>query len=303
MNNDLVSVVLCTYNGIKFIESQLSSIQKQTHNNLEIIIFDDVSTDGTFEFLEQRSSADSRIQLYRNENNIGYNINFSRACMKTKGDYIAIADQDDVWEENKIAVLLAALLEDDGCMLAHGISARFEEEGKPHLKSIRLVNFFIGNDARQFLLQNIISGHNMLFRKKILESALPFPSTVYYDWWLVMHICSTGKIIFVNEILTWHRMHGNNATGGAKPKTIFYKQTLNNLSYFLQIKSLPESFYQMATTLQHYYQELNNKSFSLKLFLFIFKNAPVLLAYKKKTISLPSYLKHAIRYSKNTTLA
>ena len=301
--NELVSVVLCTYNGIKFIEPQLSSIQKQTHNYLEIIIFDDVSTDGTFELLQKKAAADPRIQLYRNESNVGYNNNFSRACVKANGNYIAIADQDDVWEENKITVLLDALVNDKEYMLAHCISARFEEEGKPHLKSIGLVNLFAGNDARQFLLQNIISGHNMLFRKKILETALPFPSTVYYDWWLVMHACSAGKITFVNKILTWHRMHGNNATGGAKPKMLFYTQTLNNLSHFLQIKNFPQGFYQMATTLKKYFQILNSKPFSFKLFVFIFENAPVLLAYKKKIISWPSYFKHAVRYSKNSTLA
>ena len=303
MNNEFVSIVLCTYNGIKFIEPQLSSIQKQTYGHLEIIIFDDASTDGTFQFLNEKALEDPRIQLFQNETNVGYNTNFSRACLKAKGNYIAIADQDDVWEEKKIAVLVKALSEDKDNMLAHCISARFEENRKPHLRSIKLINFFTGNDARKFLLQNIISGHNILFRKEILESALPFPSTVYYDWWLVMHACSAGKIIFINEILTWHRVHENNATGGAKPKTLFFKQTVNNLSHFLEIKNLREDFYPLATSLRQHFSELHNQTFSLKLFLLIMKNASLLLAYKKKKIAWPSYLKHAIRYSKNTTLA
>src|SRR6187402_1340706 len=105
----LVSVVLCTYNGISFIDDQLNSILNQTFKNLEIIIADDCSSDGTFEKLQSYKEKDSRIKLYRNETNLGYNMNFSKACAFSTGAYIAIADQDDVWETGKIENMLLPL--------------------------------------------------------------------------------------------------------------------------------------------------------------------------------------------------
>ena len=65
--NDLVSVVMCTYNGSSFVEEQLRSILSQSYSNLEVIIADDASTDDTFSLLEPYTLQDERILLYRNE--------------------------------------------------------------------------------------------------------------------------------------------------------------------------------------------------------------------------------------------
>src|SRR5438270_1937764 len=224
MEEELVSVVMCTYNGAAFMEEQVESILNQSYRNIELIAGDDASTDESFALLQNYASKDPRVKPYRNEKNLGYNLNFSIACSKARGSFIVISDQDDIWEKEKISILLRKLGEREENMLVHGISARFEERDKPHLRSLGWVNYLEGHDIRRFFMLNIISGHNMLFRSSLLKKSLPFPEKVYYDWWLAANCCVVGEIVAEEKILVWHRMHASNATGAAKPKILFYKQ-------------------------------------------------------------------------------
>src|SRR5258705_4320326 len=212
MNNSVVSVVMCTYNGSRFVAEQIASVCSQTYQQLQIIIVDDASTDNSYEIIQQWAGKDKRIQSYRNEENLGFNLNFNKACRLATGDFIAIADQDDVWELTKIEKLVAKIRESPDILLVHCISARFEKFGKFHLKSHKLVNYLAGKDVRNFFLQNFISGHNMLLRRLLLEKSLPFPGNVYYDWWLAAVASCNGKIDAGSEILSWYTMHHSNAT-------------------------------------------------------------------------------------------
>lgn len=303
MTNKVVSVIMCTYNGALYVKEQIDSIIEQTYKSLEIIIADDASTDETWPLLNSLAAKDNRIKLFRNEKNVGFNVNFSQACEKASGEFIAIADQDDIWEPNKIEILVDAINENPDIMLVHCISARFEEKGKPHLRSLRLLNYFNGNDVRYFMLSNYVSGHNMLFRKELLQASLPFPPNMYYDWWLVVYACVIGKVKAVEKVLVWHRMHQQNATGAAKPKVHFYKQVQVVLSSIIAIPKLNPAYKTFAQELYQQYQVFPKKSFSFPLFWFLFTNAPHLLAYKKRTFPWISYLKYSLRYAKRSTNA
>ena len=301
--NDLVSVVMCTYNGSSFVEEQLRSILSQSYSNLEVIIADDASTDDTFSLLEPYTLQDERILLYRNEKNLGYNLNFSVACSKTSGAYIAIADQDDIWEEDKIRLLLEKMDEDEQTVMVHAKSARFETRNKPHLKSLELVNYFEGNDLRLFYLSNFISGHSMLFRSSLLQQSLPFPGHVYYDWWLAAQACVHGEIKFVDEVLVWHRMHETNATGAAKPRIPFFRQVQSILPTILSIPGIAPAHLAFGRALLEHYQVFPGKSFSWPLFRFLLDHADVVFSYKKRKFPLISYVKYAWKYARRSTLA
>ena len=303
MSNEIVSVIMCTYNGALYVEEQLDSILEQTYPALEIIIADDASTDETWSILQSYAERDQRIRIFRNEKNVGFNVNFSQACEKASGDFIAIADQDDIWEPQKIAILVQKIKESRETMLVHCISARFEEKGKPHMRSLRLLNYFNGNDIRYFMLSNYVSGHNMLLRKELLQASLPFPPKMYYDWWLVVYACVLGQVKAVEKVLVWHRMHQQNATGAAKPKVAFYKQVQIVLSSILSIPRLPLQHKTFAEELYRRYQVFPEKKFSFSLFWFLFKNSPHLLAYKKRTFPWISYLKYSWKYAKRSTNA
>jgi glycosyltransferase involved in cell wall biosynthesis len=303
MSTQLVSVVMCTYNGVRFVGEQLQSILQQSYPNIEVIVGDDASSDGTWKIVEEFTNKDQRIRAYRNEKNIGYNLNFNKACGLAIGAYIAISDQDDVWEPSKIESLLSRLEESPSHMLVHGISARFEEMGKPHLRSLKKVNYIEGNDMRKFFLLNIISGHSMLLRVELLRRAQPFPQKIYYDWWLAAHACAAGDIVAVQKILTWHRMHDSNATGAAKPVIFFYKQIQLILPALLQIPGIKGTHREFGERLLRYYSVFPAKKFSFPLCWFLLKHARVVFAHKKRFFPWISYVKHAIRFAQRDTKA
>lgn len=302
LNGELVSVVMSTYNGSLYVAEQIESIINQTYSNLEIILADDASTDNTFDILKSYAEKDKRITAYQRKENVMYNINFSEACSKATGAYIAISDQDDVWELDKIEKQLKKINEDPGNILVHCISARFEERSEPHLRSIKRMNFFRGNDIKNFYLANYVLGHAMMFRKSLLNAALPFPPNVYYDWWLAAYACTMGKIEFSDEILVWHRMHQTNATGAAKPNVLFKDQTKSILPIILNIPNIRSDDYEFGKELLSRFQHFEG-CFSWPVFWFLFKNAPVVFGHKKRLFPWFSYFKHSLRYAKSSTLA
>jgi glycosyltransferase involved in cell wall biosynthesis len=296
--NEMVSVVLCAYNGASFIAEQLKSICNQTYRNLEIIIVDDSSTDDTISVIEKQQNIDNRIKLYQNQNNLGYNKNFERAFQLATGSYIAIADQDDVWHTEKIAIMMNQLWQEN-TVLVHCASARFENTNAPKLHAVSLKNSYIGNDPRCFFLFNLISGHNIIFKSTLLTQLIPFPAGVYYDWWLNVVACCNGKINATDQVLVYQRMHDQNATVHNKKEISFRDQTLHNLSSFLLIPKMQPKDVAFGKTLVHLYTTLKNKSFSVSLFRFILQNASIIFSFKKRKMPWISYVKNAYYISRS----
>lgn len=104
-----ISVALCTYNGSSYIEKQLNSILDQQDFKVnEIVICDDNSTDETLEILNDfKAKHPSVFSIHVNEYNVGSTKNFEKAISLCSGDYIFLADQDDIWKEDKIKKTLA----------------------------------------------------------------------------------------------------------------------------------------------------------------------------------------------------
>src|SRR5258708_3925751 len=106
MTAELVSIALCTYNGEAYLKEQLDSLIDQTYPNCEIIIVDDCSKDGTVDILKQYANEYTQIKLYINTENLGYTKNFEKAIVLCNGEYIALCDQDDIWDKNKISIMI-----------------------------------------------------------------------------------------------------------------------------------------------------------------------------------------------------
>ena len=103
----MISVCIATYNGEKYIFEQISSILSQLGKDDEVIISDDGSTDDTIKIIE--SICDNRVRLLINNGKHGFVSNFEKALMKSKGDFIFLSDQDDIWKSNKVQVVLKSL--------------------------------------------------------------------------------------------------------------------------------------------------------------------------------------------------
>jgi Glycosyl transferase family 2 len=206
----LVSIALCTYNGARFLSQQLDSLIAQTYPNIEIVVVDDCSTDDTLAVLDRHARLDPRIRITVNERNVGFARNFEHALHQCRGVYIAPCDQDDVWLPDKISTLVAAI---GSGSLAYCDSTLINERGEPTgYRMSEIVPMLTTDDPVAFAFGNCVSGHAMLFRRELLERALPAPQGFFYDWWIAAVAASVGGVVSCGRSLVLYRQHGGNVT-------------------------------------------------------------------------------------------
>ena len=204
----LVSVVVGTYNGSKYIETQLQSIIEQTYSNLEVIIVDDASNDDTVAIVQNIAKKHKHISAYTFNDNLGYIKNFERGIALAKGDLIALSDQDDWWHPSKIKTLVEHINDED---LIYCDSAFVNEELQLTGKRFSTIkNLFSSTNPLNFLIDNCVSGHAMLFKKTLFEKAQPFPKLVPHDWWLTYLAALNNGITYIDEPLVYYRHHEDN---------------------------------------------------------------------------------------------
>ncbi|MEO7922702.1 MAG: glycosyltransferase family 2 protein [Chitinophagaceae bacterium] len=204
MDRPLVSVVLCTYNGAGFLREQIDSILQQSYQSLELIISDDGSTDGTSGILKPYESH-PQVRIFYQPVNLGLTANFGFAATQAKGKWLAFSDQDDVWVDNKIEKLVAAIGEHP---LVYSDSLLIDETGKSlHKKLSDLKRMYSGTDSRVYILYSCVWGHGMLITRELLEKCLPMPAEIHHDTWIVYQAFQNGGIVYFDEVLTRYRQH------------------------------------------------------------------------------------------------
>jgi len=206
----LVSVALCTYNGAAYLGAQLESIIQQSWTNLEILISDDGSTDDTIAIIKEFQQRDQRIKWFRNEINLGYNKNFEKVFSLCNADYISIADQDDIWETNKIEYMMNNWPEVSS--FVYSLSGSFNNNDLSGRKPAPDVVYTAIDDVHKLVFNSPVHGHACMFKKDFLALCLPFPADIYYDWWMSMHAAATGLVGCIPKTLTWHRVHDSNSS-------------------------------------------------------------------------------------------
>ncbi|WP_051220185.1 glycosyltransferase [Prevotella sp. AGR2160] len=217
MNKKLVSIVMCTYNGEKYIREQLDSILRQTYPIYEMIIQDDGSTDSTVAILKEYAARNAMVKLFHNEGEHGINQNFYSAMHRATGDYIAISDQDDVWSLDKIERQINAIGDKAMCS---GLSIRFNGDDRRPQSDTRTPNY----NLLRITCDAEIPGHTILMRRDWFES-LPFSNPIFkermYDYALSFTAAVTDDIVWVTPSveddrqlhpLVWHRYFQEEAT-------------------------------------------------------------------------------------------
>ena len=111
--NPLVSVAMAVYNGEKYLKEQLESIINQTYPNIEIIITDDCSGDNSTDIIKEFKNEFSNITLFVNQQNQGVTKTFENSIKNCNGEFIALSDQDDIWQLDKIELLVNAIGSED----------------------------------------------------------------------------------------------------------------------------------------------------------------------------------------------
>ena len=216
MNRDyMISVAMATYNGEKYIKEQMDSIINQLNTDDEIVISDDGSTDKTIEII--KSYKDKRIAIYEGPKN-GVKQNFANAISKCKGKYIFLADQDDIWLDNKINIVLRIFAEKKCQCVIHDAIV-FDSSSN----EIIYDSFYKFRNSRSGIFKNIIKnsyiGCCMAFNSSIKNKILPIPNNIeMHDQWIGILCEKYGKSIFINDILLKYRRHNNNVSSMKKNK-------------------------------------------------------------------------------------
>lgn len=210
MSHPLVSVVLCTFNGARFLRTQLDSLLAQDYPRFEVVAVDDGSTDESVRVLEEYGRRDTRIQVHRNPVNLGFTKNFENGIGLARGELIAPCDQDDVWLPNKLSTLVSRR---GSAELVYCDSELIDEGGESiGLKVSEQLVMYRGDDPRVFAFHNCVSGHALLCTRTLVDRAAPFPPGYYHDWWLAFVAAATSRVEYVDACLVRFRQHRSSFT-------------------------------------------------------------------------------------------
>lgn len=233
----LVSIVMATYNGERFLEKQLESLCQLTYKNTELIISDDGSTDGTISIIKRYSDR-LNLSIYFNNGIHGATHNFENGLMHVNGEYVALCDQDDIWMPDHIEKLLYQI---DDFDIIHGRLMVIDKDDKYHSASIMHKNYEISKakytSIEDYLDVPRLLGCTSLIRTSALKQCLPFPEeTVYHDWWITIKCIMDGNgICFTDEIVTKYRQYGENTAYMEYQNNSFIRKKLVFMDYLKKI--------------------------------------------------------------------
>lgn len=213
-DSPLVSIVLAVFNGERFLRDQLNSLVAQTYSNIEIIAVDDASTDASLLILQEFSQRYSNIAVSPLTVNGGQIVALEQGLQLSKGDFVAISDQDDIWVPEKIQKLIdciqdaaaifsdSLLVDEKGCSLNKTLMKDF----------VRVRPAPILHDPVALIAKNIASGHALIFKRELLPILLPFARDIMYDQQIAIVSSAVGGLRYLGDTLVLHRQHGGNTT-------------------------------------------------------------------------------------------
>ncbi|WP_420148294.1 glycosyltransferase family 2 protein [Spirosoma sp.] len=221
-----VSIALCTYNGKAYLPAQWQSLLNQQQRPDEVVVSDDLSTDGTVELIEQLAAeAPFSVRILKNSERLGSNKNFERALSACTGDLIFLCDQDDFWLPEKISTMTQFMVENPDLQIAfcdawvtderlEGRQGRFWEVVR---FDKRAQSRWQSGETMDVLLDgNRVMGCAMVVRRSFLLIVLPIPNDVpgyIYDGWMALVAAARNTIQFVDQPLQLYRTHAQQQIG------------------------------------------------------------------------------------------
>lgn len=215
-----INILMPTYNGRLYLRKQLDSILNQTFKDFRLIISDDASTDSTLKILKEYEEKDSRIEVYGHQKNMGLSNNIEFLIGKVRSEFFMFADQDDVWELDKIEKTFNKLQETNSDLVFTDLevtNSRLKTIAPSYWKLKGFENKIKKyNNFESLYLNNFITGCTMLVKSKWINDFLPIPKTskyILYDYWISLVISQNGKMAYIDSPTIKYRQHKKNQVG------------------------------------------------------------------------------------------
>jgi glycosyltransferase involved in cell wall biosynthesis len=188
------------------LRRQIESIREQSWESWACVISDDGSSAEAFAAIEAAVAGDERFTLSRSEQRLGFVRNFERAIRMAPAaaGLIALADQDDRWFPDKLAGLAETLERNPEARLAYSDMRILDGEGRILSDTYWYLRRNRCDDIASLLVSNVVTGAASLFRRELLDDALPFPPAhpthaLYHDHWLALCALATGPVAYLDR--------------------------------------------------------------------------------------------------------
>lgn len=220
--NKTVDIVLATYNGERFLDAFIQSLQQQDFAQWTLLVSDDGSQDQTVPMLHAWAAAEPRIRIVNLERQGGVAANFSKAMEYSNADYILFADQDDIWLPNKVSELVTATAEAEGdksdtpVLVFSDLTIVTENltEISPSLYRYRNLDPMRNLHADYLLWFSSVYGCSVGFNRALAKLATPVPcSAIMHDQWFALQAALHGRIVYLDRSFVLYRQHRNNDMG------------------------------------------------------------------------------------------
>ena len=232
-----VDVLLATFNGERYLEEQLHSLDQQEGVNVRVWANDDGSDDATLTILLKWQKSGLIKDITKTQR-----IGSTRAFLKllsehSDSEYVAFCDQDDVWDPIKL-ITQVGKLRDETSMFITSQRLHIDATGRIIGKSRRLRKAPSFENA---LVENIAPGNTLLMNNQAIKliNSFPNPAIAHYDSWIYLLIAAFGKVEFLDLPLVKYRIHGGNLVG--LRKFILQRFISSNQNYLNQAKYFSEN--------------------------------------------------------------
>jgi len=251
-------VLLSTFNGQEFIAEQLASLINQKSVDCVVYIRDDQSSDETRNIIEnyQRKHASKLLTVNDNKGNLGVSASFRELLVKTQGDYFFYCDQDDIWNERKIAILTRKIKEMESIygqetpILVFSDLILIDDHDKEICSSFVKLTRYKLRKANNILFRGFIPGCSMAFNNATRKKVLEYKNYMGFTFLIASLF---GKIGYVDEPLIKYRIHQGNTVGlGKSQKKLVLVKDL--IKYIWQSKKyrdiILKAYYKQAKELR-----------------------------------------------------
>ena len=237
----MIEILLATYNGERFLPEQIESITSQSFKDYQILASDDNSSDCTFEILRSYESVlGEKIKVVQS-NTHSAKENFYNLLDMADAEYIALCDQDDFWESDRLKKSLKAiqrlekrygketpiLVHSDLEIVDENLNSQNKKmseltginEAIKYAKKESKYLYTISTEKSfsRYLVENNITGNTVIINKALLDIYKRPEVSFMHDWWLGLIAFTFGKVGYLNECLVKYRQHESNELGAKNP--------------------------------------------------------------------------------------